>query len=244
MGNNPKWGKWLLSWKQKKGRAKQKKILIATIAMAVMAGSFFRLDRLQPKQYAYAYTEYVNVPEASIKDSIQNVKAPIFQEPKSENSQCAEREESLEIVSNAKEDKFEREIYDVVGNAPIKEMVPFIAEKDKRVAALIIGIAKKESDWGKAAPSKNGNTCYNYWGYKGAGSRGTAMGYGCFANPEEAVDAISGRIGELVDKNLNTPSRMVVWKCGSSCAGHDPQAVRKWVSDVDLYFSKLMRHEG
>lgn len=244
MGKSPEWGNWLLNWKQKEGRAKQKKILIATIAMAVMAGSFFRLDRLQPQQYAYAYAENIDAQKASVKDSIQNAQAQVFSKSEQEDGQCFEKNEGPKDASSANEDGFEQELYDVVGNAPIKEMVPFIAEKDKRVAALIIGIAKKESNWGKASPSKSGTTCYNYWGYKGAGSRGMAMGYGCFADPEEAVDAIGGRIGELVDKNLNTPSRMVVWKCGSSCAGHDPQAVRKWVSDVDIYYKKLVTVDG
>lgn len=150
-------------------------------------------------------------------------------------------------VNKAKDNKdsFEKKLYSLVGNAPIKEMVPYIAKKeDRRVAGLIVGIAKKESDWGRHSPSKGGETCYNFWGYKGAGSRGTAMGYGCFASAQEGVEAISGRIQELVNKKLDNPSRMVVWKCGSTCAGHDPAGVRKWISDVSLYFNKIIKTEG
>jgi hypothetical protein len=144
-----------------------------------------------------------------------------------------------------RENSFEKELYAIVGEYPIKEMVPFIANKsDRRVAALVVGIAKKESDWGRHSPSKGGATCYNFWGYKGAGSRGTAMGYGCFATAEEGVEAIAGRIQELVNKKVDNPSRMVVWKCGSSCAGHDPAGVRKWISDVSLYFNKIVKTEG
>ena len=140
---------------------------------------------------------------------------------------------------------FEKELYALVGDYPIKEMIPYIANKsDRRVAALVVGIAKKESDWGNHSPSKNGQSCYNFWGYKGAGSRGSAMGYGCFATAEEGVETISGRIQNLVDKDVNSPSRMVVWKCGSSCAGHDPAGVKKWISDVSLYFNKIVKTAG
>ena len=135
--------------------------------------------------------------------------------------------------------EIEKELYDMVQDYPIREMVPYIAEYDREVAALIIGIAKKESNWGKRAPSKSGEVCYNYWGYRGAGSRGLAMGYGCFASPQEGVEVIGGRIQELADKNINTPSKMIVWKCGSSCRGHNPAGVQKWISDVNIYFKKL-----
>lgn len=150
--------------------------------------------------------------------------------------------ETLAEKPNDSENSFEKKLYSIVGNAPIKEMVPYIAKKeDRRVAGLIVGIAKKESDWGRHSPSKGGETCYNFWGYKGAGSRGTAMGYGCFASAQEGVEAIAGRIQDLVDKKVDNPSRMVVWKCGSSCAGHDPAGVRKWISDVSLYFNKIVK---
>jgi hypothetical protein len=145
------------------------------------------------------------------------------------------------------ENSFEKELYALVGNHPIKEMVPYIAvanKSDRRVAALVIGIAKKESDWGNHSPSKNGESCYNFWGYKGAGSRGSAMGYGCFASPQEGAETIADKIQSLVNKDVNSPARMVVWKCGSSCAGHDPEGVRKWISDVSLYFNKITRMAG
>jgi len=135
--------------------------------------------------------------------------------------------------------EIEKELYAMVQDYPIKEMVPYIAEYDREVAALIIGIANKESNWGKRSPSKNGKTCYNYWGYKGAGSRGLAMGYGCFASPQEGVEVIGKRIQELADKNINTPRKMVIWKCGRSCRGHNPAGVRKWISDVNIYFKKI-----
>ncbi len=136
----------------------------------------------------------------------------------------------------------EEQIKDITKDHPIEEMAPFIAKYDKKIAALIVGIAKKESNWGKRSPLKNGQTCYNYWGYKGQGSRGMGMGYGCFANPEEAVAAIGGRISELANQNIDTPAEMVVWKCGRSCAATGGQvAANKWIADVSIYYKKITR---
>ena len=137
------------------------------------------------------------------------------------------------------DDQFAQKLYEIVGDAPIKEMVPFISKRDEKVAAFLVGIAKKESSLGLASPSKDGQTCYNYWGYKGEGQRGTGMGYACFASAQEAVKTVGDRIEELVDKDRSTPSRMVdTWKCGRSCAG-DPGAPG-WVSTVALYFEKII----
>lgn len=154
------------------------------------------------------------------------------------------KEEEVEILSEQEiaKKQFEKELYEMVAGYPIEEMVPYIAEYDREIAALIIGIGKKESNWGKRSPVKpNGDTCYNYWGYKGAGSEGIAMGHGCFGSPKEAVDAIGGRIKDLSDQGLNTPSEMIVWKCGRSCAGHAPGSPEKWISDVNIYYSQIMK---
>jgi len=32
---------------------------------------------------------------------------------------------------------------------------------------------------------------------------------------------------------------MISWKCGSSCAGHGAENVRKWIADVGVNFYKL-----
>jgi hypothetical protein len=116
-------------------------------------------------------------------------------------------------------------------------MLPYIEKRDKKTAYFLIAIAKKESDWGKHAPSKNGRDCFNYWGYKG--NYKPSMGYSCFDSPEQAIQVVGDRIQKLVDKKIDTASKMVVWKCGSSCAGHDAADVRKWISDVDLYYRKM-----
>ncbi|OGI21846.1 MAG: hypothetical protein A2808_02785 [Candidatus Moranbacteria bacterium RIFCSPHIGHO2_01_FULL_55_24] len=131
-------------------------------------------------------------------------------------------------------------IREIVAGYPMEEMVPAITEYDREVAGLIVGIAKKESNWGKRVPTKNGQDCFNYWGYKGAGSRGTAMGHGCFGSPEEAVQAIGNRLEELVAlRKGSDPAKMVVWKCGSSCASHSDASVKKWISDVNLYYRQI-----
>jgi hypothetical protein len=132
----------------------------------------------------------------------------------------------------------ENRLSDLVDGHPIEKMVSVIAKKDKTVAAFLVGIAKKESDWGKHSPKKDGKDCFNYWGYRGSYNP-TLSGYSCFDSPEQAVDQVGGRIEDLVDKKIDTPEKMLVWKCGRSCAEHNPTDVRKWVSDVSLYFYKL-----
>lgn len=136
---------------------------------------------------------------------------------------------------------FEAELRSIVSGYPIEAMVPTIAEYDREIAGLIIGIGKKESNWGKRVPrTDTGEDCFNYWGYKGAGARGVAMGHGCFGEPAEAVRAIGNRLQELVAlRKTSEPANMTIWKCGSSCATHSPESVRKWISDVDLYYREI-----
>lgn len=142
----------------------------------------------------------------------------------------------------AQED-FENEIRDMVKGYPIEEMVPEIAKKDKTVAAFIIAIAKKESAWGKRVPVLNGQDCYNYWGYRGIRDKMGTGGHTCFNSPKDAVDTVAKRIEFLVsNKKLNTPGKMVIWKCGSNCAVTGGQAAAdKWISDVAMYFDKLSK---
>jgi hypothetical protein len=125
---------------------------------------------------------------------------------------------------------------------PLADMSQEIARLDPEIAALVVGIAKKESNWGKRSPQKKGSDCFNYWGFKGAGERGVGMGHACFATREEAVAKIAKRLERLVEKRgTSKPSALVTtWKCGSSCAGHSKESVNKWVSDVNSYYSKVL----
>lgn len=136
---------------------------------------------------------------------------------------------------------FEQELSALVVGYPIAAMVPAIAKRDRTVAAFLVGIAKKESDWGKHVPTLGGQDCFNYWGYKGSGSRGTGMGYACFSSPEEAIAVVGDRLEHFVRATQrDTPAEMIVWKCGNSCAGHSPESVRSWIGSVDIYFRKIV----
>ncbi|MBP9751383.1 MAG: hypothetical protein KBD19_00790 [Candidatus Moranbacteria bacterium] len=156
---------------------------------------------------------------------------------------CEEIVSGKDIFVSNDRSELEAEIRALVSGYPIEAMATFIASYDREIAALLIGIAKKESDWGKRVPLDDvGKDCFNYWGYKGAGSRGIGMGHGCFGSPEEAVSTVGNRLAELVAiRNTSDPANMIIWKCGSSCAGHSPESVRKWIADVDLYYRKLAR---
>lgn len=134
----------------------------------------------------------------------------------------------------------EVQIRKMVKGYPIEKMVSEIAKKDKKVAAFLVGIAKKESNWGKRVPVYKGKDCYNYWGYKGKRDKMGTGGHTCFDSPKDAVDTVAKRIEFLVfNEKLNTPGKMVVWKCGYDCSWDSKEAVKKWISDVDKYFSKL-----
>lgn len=132
-------------------------------------------------------------------------------------------------------------IQEMTAGYPLEAMAPAIAEYDRAIAGLIVGIAKKESDWGKRVPRDSaGADCFNYWGYKGAGTRGVAMGHGCFGSPEEAVAVVGDRLKALVAlRQTSKPANMIVWKCGSSCSGHSDESVRKWIADVSLYYDRI-----
>jgi len=114
-----------------------------------------------------------------------------------------------------------------------------IANKDEKTAAFLIGIALKESGLGKHAPSKNGQPCYNYWGYKGK-INPTQGGYSCFSSPREAVDIVGKRISDLINQGLDTPAKMIVWKCGSACETHSTKSKLSWISDISINYQKII----
>jgi len=146
-----------------------------------------------------------------------------------------------EKASRNSDEALDGTIREMVAGYPVERMVPAIAEYDRGVAALIVGIAKKESDWGNRSPrDASGADCFNYWGYKGAGSRGVAMGHGCFGSPEEAVAAVGDRLAQLVTlRQTSEPKNMIIWKCGASCQGHTDASVKKWIADVSLYYDRI-----
>lgn len=146
----------------------------------------------------------------------------------------------IPAVFRPKPSPLEIEVRDMTKGYPIEEMAPYIAREDPQVAAFLVSIAKKESNWGKRVPVLYGRDCYNYWGYRGKSKEMGTGGHTCFRNRKEAVRTVAKRIDTLVnEKKLDTPSEMIVWKCGYDCSGHSEQSVRKWVSDVAFYFKKF-----
>ena len=151
---------------------------------------------------------------------------------------------SLPVAENKIKTKIitplEKNINNLVAGYPMEKMAPYISAKEKRTAAFLIGIAKKESNWGKYSPKLNGKDCYNYWGYRGQGENVTPSGYTCFDSPRQAVNVVGQRISDLInDSNLSTPEEMIVWKCGWNCAGHSDESVDKWIADVGIYYNKV-----
>ena len=148
----------------------------------------------------------------------------------------------------AKENKKEKE-YSLENNAremvegyPIEKMLPYILEQDPEVAKYLIAIAKQESQWGKRVPVLNGQDCYNYWGYRGKRKLMGTGGHTCFNSRKDAVETVGKRIHELIYKyDRKSAKRLIVWKCGSSCAGHSQAGVDRWIGTVDMYYKKLSK---
>jgi len=156
-------------------------------------------------------------------------------------SEAALAAKRLVEYENSEQGKMEAQMRQMVKGYPIEKMVPYIAKKDKTVAAFIIAIARQESSWGTRVPVLNGDDCYNYWGYRGKRARMGTGGHTCFDNPEDAVNTVAKRIEFLVsNEKITTPAQMVtVWKCGYDCSWDSKVAVQNWIDHVDTYFRKL-----
>jgi hypothetical protein len=191
------------------------------------------LNELVPAKKLGTFT-YKDKKERAAETRLLPVKLDNFEIAKPARSAEAEARRADRTVSDPDADK----IMALIAGRPMEKMIAYLTKRDKKVASYLVAIAKKESDWGKYSPKKSGRDCYNYWGYKG-GYNLTESGYSCFDSPEQAVQVVGDRIESLLAKNINTPERLVVWKCGRSCAGHDPAGVKKWISDVALYYGKL-----
>lgn len=147
------------------------------------------------------------------------------------------------VVVN-KSSKLEREIKQMVSGYPIEKMTPYIAKKDPKVAAFLVAIAKKESNWGKRRPVLNGQDCFNYWGFRLKTERMGSGGHTCFDSPQEAVDTVADRIDEMVnEEKIISPNEMIVWKCGYGCKNSEKtNSELKWIKDVSYYYNELGRY--
>lgn len=135
--------------------------------------------------------------------------------------------------------ELEQRIRKEITGFPIEGMTKYIARQDEQVAAFIVAIAKKESNWGKRTPKLNGEECNNLWGFRQKRERMGSGGHTCFDNQREAVESVAVRIKELINNGIDTPEEMVVWKCGYSCEAHNPESVSKWIEDVKYYYDKF-----
>lgn len=146
----------------------------------------------------------------------------------------------LQFFTESEKEEYGEQIRSLVAGYPIEDMLPYILEKDRVVAAFLVGIAKKESNWGKRVPVLDGQDCFNYWGYRGVRRLMGTGGHTCFNSRKDAVDTVASRLEKLIHSNkLDTPAKMIIWKCGYSCDGHSRESVRKWIADVDMYFQEL-----
>ncbi|MFA7319044.1 MAG: hypothetical protein WC022_00370 [Parcubacteria group bacterium] len=142
--------------------------------------------------------------------------------------------------------QLEEEISGMVKGTPMEQMVPYIAQQDRMVAAFMVGIARQESSWGVHVPvDSEGNDCFNYWGYRGKRARMGTGGHTCFDSPKDAVETVAKRLSFLVSsEKLTTPGEMVVvWKCGYDCSWDKPEAVARWVDSVNYYFKQFNDEE-
>lgn len=137
----------------------------------------------------------------------------------------------------------EKKIRTLVKGYPIETMAPYIAKQEPRVASLLVGIAKKESAWGKRKPVLDGQDCYNYWGFRQDSERMGSGGHTCFDSPLQAVEEVSKRLVQMVnEEKLDTPKKLVVWKCGYGCLDREKTASeQKWIRDVNYYYEKMMQ---
>ena len=146
----------------------------------------------------------------------------------------------FEYFNEVTQVQYENNIRAMVKGYPIEPMLPYIFAQDRLTAAFLVGIAKKESNWGKRVPVLDDQDCFNYWGYRGVRRMMGTGGHTCFNSRKDAVETVAKRIKDLVNsQKLDTPEKMIVWKCGYSCQGHSRESVKKWISDVDMYFSRL-----
>ncbi len=224
---------------------------MSKILLVAAAGLFFSVysSKNNPLMTsAEADLEVVEVHEQTVLkfDPMEKVRISVEQiklAKQKEQEELSEQNKALEKIVEEKKDEGslegnqEEKYQTLVSGSPLEKMLPFIEKCDSETAAYLIAIAKKESDWGQYSPKKDGNDCFNYWGYRGDYNQ-TDSGYSCFDSAEQAISVVGARIRELLDKKIDTPEKMVVWKCGSSCAGHDSEGVRKWITDVALYYQK------
>jgi hypothetical protein len=161
---------------------------------------------------------------------------------KEKKAQAEAEKKSAQDAINKKQKEFENKIREMVDGHPIEKMAPYIAKEDPLVAAMFIAIAKKESSWGKRVPVNGGEDCYNYVGFRLKTAEMGSDGHSCFSSPKEGFEVTVKRIKALIyNENMTTAQKMVKpWKCGYDCSWDNPEAVQKWIDDVDYYLKQAL----
>lgn len=218
------------------GREFKKRNIILLIILVVGAGLFFSVLLAGGDAYAQKPVS-ARKPRPETVDPLEKIGQSSFSG--SVDRLCQARTGIIErgqaAEQNAKEKEKAARLKNMLAGYPIEQMAPYIAEQNKTVAAFLVGIARKESTWGEHAPHLDGRDCYNYWGYKGGYH--LVDGYSCFDSPQQAVSVVGRRLQTLVDQKLNTPAKMVIWKCGGQC--QSDSGAGDWVAAVSQYFYKL-----
>jgi len=220
----------LLSRLRGLSKTTQKNILLGILILILGMGLFFYFFS---ENKAYAQRTDENAPVSpEVLDPLHKIGKGIVGEEDIVNYCQEEPVIKKEIINNPR-------ISGMLAETPMEKMVPALNKRKNEVSSYLVAIAKKESDLGKHSPKKAGKECYNYWGYRGKENT-TDSGYSCFDSPEHAVEVVGDRIEKLLGQNIDTPQKMVVWKCGRSCAATGGQAAaNKWISDVSSYYKKL-----
>lgn len=152
--------------------------------------------------------------------------------------------DSMHMPKLEYDEDIKQEVDQMTAGYPISSMSAYIAQFDRDTAAFLVGIAKKESDWGEHVPVKDGKDCFNYWGFRDPDNTEGSDGHTCFSSRQQAVLRVGGRIQELArEYGRDTPTEMVVWKCGSSCEGQSDESVQSWIDDVGYYYKKFINRD-
>jgi hypothetical protein len=226
-------------------------ILFGMVSMSMIYKSFGQNASAQKEGFVnqeVPYVEMLSESEGQVlgeaMEFIQKEEVDYIAFQKEEEEKIQRDQEEKEKKELEQKQKFRSTIEEMVKGYPIEKMLPAIFKQDDIVAAYLIAIAKKESNWGKRVPVLEGKDCLNYWGYRAIRERMGTGGHTCFNDVNDAVETVGARIAWFVyQKKLKTPEQLIVWKCGFSCAGHDDYGVEKWIRDVDLYFSKIYKEE-
>jgi hypothetical protein len=200
-------------------------------------------EKIRPEELDYV-SGVIN-PDDTLNEPEPIEKKPIAESIEIKSESTLQKEDEIRLLINYSENftyenvkDFKTAVSRLVINTPMEAMVDDIVKRDRAVAAFLLGIGMKESKYGIYSPKKDGAECFNYWGYRGKENQ-TKSGYSCFDSPAHAVQVVGNRIETLVKGGLDTPAKMIVWKCGSSCAGHSPESVDKWIADVSINYYRL-----